>query len=279
MATVAGFYAYGKYKTAKAIHDLPSKLGVEIHQTTSGFTFTKSEGGRRLFSISAGRAVQLKQGQKAELHDVRIIVFGRSSQPGAAENTYDQIYGKDFAYDPEAGVVSAAGDVAIDLGNQGEPPADPRDTKPGAGSLHLNTSGLTFNQKTGAAETRENIEFALPQAKGVAQGARYDAKKMTLDLLSTVRVTATAEAARASGINLAATTLEAASATIVDRPVRAELRGVSMQQGERSLSADRVILGLDAKNQIQKLLASGDVRARREGKAPVDVRADRKSVV
>lgn len=274
VAAVAGFYAYGRYKTAKAIHDLPSKLGVDIHQTTQGFTFTKSDGGRRIFSISAGRAVQLKQGQLAELHDVRIVIFGRGNTgtPGTQDNTYDQIYGKEFRYDPETGEVSAPGEVAIDLNNQGEPPADPRDTKPGPGNIHLKTSGLSFNQKTGMAETKDAIEFSLPQAKGVAHGARYDAKKMTLDLLATVRVTATAEGARSAGVNLAGTTLDAGSASILDRPVRAELRGVNLHQGDRTLAATTVTLGLDAHNQIQKLIATGDVRARREGKAPAEIK-------
>ena len=270
---VAGFYGYARYRISKELKNAPLKLAAGVGQLTKGFTFTKSEGGRRLFTISAGSGTQFTAGQRAELNDVRIIVFGRAGQPGADQGLYDQIYGKRFSYDPDSGDVTASGEVGIDLGNHGEPPSDPHDTKPSPGSIHLRTSGLRFNQKSGVAETRDVIEFSLPQAKGQARGARYDAKKMTLDLLSSVQVTATAEAARSVGVNIAATTLEAASASIVDRPVRAELHQVNLKQGDRSLSASSLALVLDAQNQVKSLVASGDVHGQRSGKAPADVRA------
>src|SRR5438067_10667086 len=44
------------------------------------------------------RSVQYKQGQKAELNDVRIIVYGQTnarSAQGAGQPSYDEIYGQD----------------------------------------------------------------------------------------------------------------------------------------------------------------------------------------
>ena len=41
--------------------------------------------------------IGVKEGGKAELRDVSIVVYGRQS------NRYDQIYGDDFAYDPKTG--------------------------------------------------------------------------------------------------------------------------------------------------------------------------------
>src|SRR5438067_12647228 len=98
LALVVGFYSYARYRVRRALVDVPARLGVNIQQSTAGFTFSKSEGGRTLFSLTAGKAVQYKNGQRATLSDVRIVVYGRNdakSPPGkgaqpAAEH-YDQI--------------------------------------------------------------------------------------------------------------------------------------------------------------------------------------------
>src|ERR1043166_2174263 len=178
-AGVLGFYAYARYRVNRAIKEVPKALGVDVQQVANGFKVSKSEGGRMLFSISAGSAVQYKGGQKAELKDARIIVYNRgkgSNDP--ATDIYDQIYGKQFDYDHATGEVKATGDVMIDLQAKGEPPDDPAKTTASPGALHLKTSGLNFNEKTGIAETDSTIEFALPQGKGSAIGAVYDSKLM-----------------------------------------------------------------------------------------------------
>src|SRR5438477_4653264 len=128
-ATVLGFYSYARYRVHKAVAKIPAKLGVDIKQSTAGFSFSKSEGGRTLFSITAGKAVQYKQGERAVLSDVRIIVYARptptAKQGAAAENNasqhYDQIFGKEFEYDPASGNVTATGEVRIDMEAEGKP--------------------------------------------------------------------------------------------------------------------------------------------------------------
>src|SRR5512146_2005028 len=109
VAVVAGFYFYARIQLRKIVKEAPQKLGIEIQQSTQGFSLSKSEGGRTLFTIRASKAVQYKQGGRAELHDVSILVYGRE------DNRFDQIYGSDFEYDPQTGNVVAKGDVHIDL--------------------------------------------------------------------------------------------------------------------------------------------------------------------
>src|SRR5438067_1273157 len=187
--SVIGFYSYARYRIRAAIHDVPKKLGVNIQQSASGFKITKSEGGRMLFSIAASSAVQYKGNERAQLSDARIIVYNHgkgTSDP--ATDIYDQIYGKQFDYDHATGEVKATGDVMIDLQAKGTPPDDPAKTTASAGALHLKTSGLTFNEKTGIAETDKTIEFALPQGRGSAVGAIYDSKLMMVHLKSDVQV-------------------------------------------------------------------------------------------
>ena len=263
LAVVIGFYAYAKYKVAKEIADIPKKLGIDVQQSTQGFTFSKSEGGKTLFTISAGKAVQFKQGQRAELENVRIIVLGENDD-------YDQIFGKAFAYDPEAGVVAAKGEVLIDLQAQGKPTSDPLQNAE-KGRVHFRTSGLSFNQKTGMAETQKKIEFSIPQASGSAKGATYDSKKRTLTLAADVRLATSSQTAA----KLPPTRLAAGRAFIEDQPLRAVLHQVRMEQDARSLSADEVTVALREDNTIERIIAAGSVVAEAQGKTDSSLRAQR----
>src|SRR3954471_4498343 len=189
LTAVVCFYAYARYRVRSAIKEIPKALGVNVQQLANGFKVSKSEGGRMLFSISAASAVQYKGNQKAQLKDARIIVYNRGKGTNdPATDVYDQIYGKEFDYDHETGEVKAEGDVLIDLQGKGAPPDDPAKTTASPGALHLKTSGLTFNEKTGIAETNNVIEFALPQGSGSATGAVYDSKLMSVHLKSDVKL-------------------------------------------------------------------------------------------
>src|SRR5689334_24259978 len=84
---VAGFYLYARWRVQHAVKIASQKLQVDIQQSTEGFTLSKSEGGRTLFSIHAKKAEQFKEGGRAVLHEVNIIIYGDDS------NRFDQIYG------------------------------------------------------------------------------------------------------------------------------------------------------------------------------------------
>jgi lipopolysaccharide export system protein LptA len=261
LVVVLGFYSYARYRVNQAIKNIPERLGVDVEQQHKGFTFTKSEGGRKQFSISARNAVQFRQGQRASLEGVRIVVYGRGTPGTGSENRYDQIYGKRFEYDQQAGEVRASGDVMIDLERRGTPSPDPLDDAPQPGSIHLKTSGLTFNQQTGIAQTAERIEFSLPQARGSAVGAIYDSAQRTLTLKSQVRVQAAAEASRHSSVNMNAAIITAGQAVITDTPRRIELARVHLEQQERALDAQHVRIFLRDDSTVERALASGDVQA------------------
>src|SRR5450755_3695571 len=127
VAVVGGFYLRARMELRNALRDLPGKVGIDIQQTSEGFTMSKSEGGRTLFTIHASKATQFKAGGHATLHDVNIIVYGRQS------DRFDQIYGDDFDYDQQAGTVVSKGLVHIDMGgNTGGNASGGVSGKPGA---------------------------------------------------------------------------------------------------------------------------------------------------
>ena len=245
VVVVCAFYLRGILKV-KRLANIP-KIPSNVAQSTKGFTFSKSEGGRTLFTIHASQAEQLKESGRAELHDVNIIIYGRES------NRFDQIYGADFLYDPASGDVIAKGEVHIDLesdatGSSRPDQAPPQEMK---NPIHLKTSGLIFNRNTGLAETKERIEFRLPEATGSAVGATFDSHASLLTLQSAVRVVTTEK-------NKA--TITAQKAIITKEPLKAVLQSARVEQQARSMQGDKVTVLLRNDNTVEKVLGEGNVR-------------------
>jgi lipopolysaccharide export system protein LptA len=174
VAAIALFLGHGRWQNRRLGHDLPVRLGTSVQQSTEGFTHSESRGGHTIYTLHASKAVQFKSDGHAELHDVSITLYGAQGAPA------NRIYGSDFDWDPVHGVARAMGEVQIDFqgtatpGPQGgKTTADDGDSK---STVHVKTSGLVFNQKTGLASTPEKIEFRLAEAAGSATGASFDSQ-------------------------------------------------------------------------------------------------------
>src|SRR5271170_1701731 len=185
ITTVAGMYFYAQWRLRKVIHDIPAKIGLDIQQTADGFSISKSVEGRTLFTVSASKAVQFKVGGRAELHNVKIVIYGKDA------SRFDRITGDDFDYDPASGEVTAKGRVLIDLQANPDGMKHSDQTPPlQAGSpLHLESNGLVFNKNTGDASAAGKVIFQTPQASGSAVGIEYVAKTGIMNLLSAVAMT------------------------------------------------------------------------------------------
>src|SRR3954470_12599212 len=265
---VAGaFYArgfYARYLLSKALKNKAAKLGIDIQQSTEGFAYSKSEGGRTLFTIRASKAVQLKAGT-AGLHDVNIVIYGREG------NRFDQIYGADFEYEPKTGDVKANGEVHIDLQGTAEGDvrpdlAPPKELK---NPIHVKTSGLVFNRNTGLANTNERIEFRIPQASGSAVGATYDSKVNRLTLHSDIHL-------ERGGSDPAQ--LDARSGVITKGSTRVEFSDATIKRGDSNFNAQTLTVYLRQDNTIERLLASGNVDALMKGKGTTHATAPRGEV-
>src|SRR5579863_2179836 len=259
---VAATYFYARHRERNALQQVPEKMGLEIKQSATGFTVSKSEQGRTLFKIQASKAVQFKQGGHAELHDVAITLYGRDS------GRYDEIYGSDFDYDPQSGDITARGEVQIDLeanpgGTVTPDQAPPKELK---NPIHLKTSGLVFNQKTGNAYTREKVEFRLPQASGSALGISYTANTNVLTLASEIRIVGAASEGP---------TLSATRGVITKNPHQVLLEHPVLETASRKGEADRATLFLRPDNTLDRVVADGNVWIRVEGAQPSGARAER----
>ncbi len=254
IATVAGMYFSAQRSLHKAVHMIPAKLGLDIQQTAEGFSISKSEAGRTQLRVSASKAVQFKQSGRAELHDVKIVVYGKDG------SRFDRITGDDFEYDPGSGNVSAKGRVLIDLeanpeGMRHSDQAPPEQTKE---PLHLETDGLVFNKNTGDASATGKVEFQTPQATGSAMGIQYVAKTGTMSLLSAVDVTVN----RPQSLHV-----KADHGVITKQPPQVVLTTVQITRERQQIKSDRATFFLRRDSTVDRILAEGDVETELSGRA------------
>ncbi len=172
VVVVAGMYFYARWRARDVVREVPQKLGLNIQQTADGFSISKSEEGRTLFTVSASKAVQFKQGGRAELHDVKIIVYGKDS------SRFDRITGDDFEYDPASGDVTARRSRSRLIWR-----ANPQGLQPArSGGSHGNEEsdshrdrGLVFNRNTGRRFRYRKARVS--DDAGVGLGRRHSVRR------------------------------------------------------------------------------------------------------
>ena len=179
--------------------DLPQKLGLNIAEEANGFVWSHEVRGHTVCKIHASKQVQFKKDGKLmlQLHDVKIELFAEDG------SRVDQIEGSEFEYDPQIGLAKAEGPVVITLMKpQVASAIAPKATTNRAlndatlnstlataaqtasvGEIEVRTSGLVFDKDSGAASTKERVDFSVAQGYGSAVGASYDAHagKLALD--------------------------------------------------------------------------------------------------
>ncbi len=248
-AVIAGMYFYARMRQRDVLKEIPNKLGFNIKQTAAGFQFSKSDGKRTQFTVQASDLKQFKLNGSAELHNVTIVLYGRDS------SRFDQIYGDNFTYDKQSGNITARGDVQIDLeanpsGLTGPDQGTPKELK---NPIHLKTKELAFNQNSGDASTDARVDFQTPQAVGWAIGMQYAGKSNTLTLGSQIHVTL-------GGQNLFAT-----HGRITRDPHVVVLDHPRLVRASGTVQAEQATFFLGPENEVQRLLATGNVHAEAAG--------------
>lgn len=185
LLAIVGFFVYGRWRMRHVAQDLPSRLGIQIQQSTRGFVLSKTEQGRTIFTLHAARALEYKSGGRVLLHDVEIDMYNR--QDGKA----DTIAGKDFQYDPHSQIVVSQGEAHIMLHTPATGHGVVAGKKKSAQIIYVTTHGLVFNQKTGVATCSGEVDFQIADSSGQAVGAEYDSKQGHLLLQSQVVLTTT----------------------------------------------------------------------------------------
>src|SRR5258708_2768607 len=263
MLFVAGMYFYARSRAIGVLKQFPGKIGIEIKQTAKGFQFSKSDGKRTLFTIEASDLKQFKLNGRAELHKVSIVLYGRDS------SRFDQIYGDDFTYDKQTGNITASGHVQVDHGANptGLTGPDQSARRERKNPIHLKTRDRIFNQSSGDASTAARVDFRTPQASGWAVGVRYSGKSNTLTLVSQIHVTMAGQQAAS---------LVATRGTITRDPRVVVLDNPHLERTAGTLQAQQASFFLGPDNDVERVLATGDVsgEAREHNADQMRARAD-----
>jgi lipopolysaccharide export system protein LptA len=262
IAIVAGMYFSAQWRLRRIVHEAPAKIGLDIQQTAEGFSISKSLEGRTLFTVSASKAVQFKQGGRAELHNVKIVVYGKDS------SRFDRISGDDFEFDPKSGDVTAKGKVLIDLeaNPEGGHSADQSPPKQSRNPIHLETEGFLFNKNSGDASASGRVVFTTPEASGSAMGVEYASRSGTLTLRSAVEM----EVTRPEPFRLSAR-----RGVIAKAPREVVLSAVHMTRPQQQLTAGRARLMLREDDTVERIIAEDDVESELHGRTTVHARSDR----
>jgi len=263
VAIVAGMYFYARWRVRGVVREIPVKVGLDIQQTAEGFSISKSVEGRTLFTVSASKAVQFKQGGRAELHNVKIVVYGKDS------GRFDRITGDDFEFDPKSGDVTAKGKVLIDLEANPEGIKSLDQTPPSAQSrnpIHLETEGVVFNKNTGNASASGKVMFETPDASGSALGIEYVSNTGIMTLRSAVEMAVT----RPQQFRLSAD-----RGQITKSPREVLLSHVRMAREQQKLESERATFFLRDDNTVERVLAEGQVESEFHGRSDAGARSDR----
>ncbi len=252
---IVAAFAYARWQARRIARDLPARLGIQIQQSMEGFTYSKTEQGRTVFTLHAARALQYRAGGHAILHDVRIQVF--NSQDGLA----DTIAGQQFEYDPRDGIVRSMDEAHIDLHAPADHAALSTATKTSNQQaatpdrmIHVVMHGLIFNQKTDMATTDGLLVFQLPQGDGQAVGAVYDGKLGHLLLKSKVVIHAQTQRGRA--------VIHAAQALYDQHASQVQMENATYVTAKEHASARQATILLRPDNSIENIHAQQQVRYR-----------------
>ena len=270
-ATLLVVVAAYRFRSSRQDRSLPARAALpgNVNQQLSGYTFTRSEGGRRIFTVRAVRTVALKQGGTTELEDVVVDVFGREG------DRHDVLRTGLAEYNPQSGNFSSRGSVEIEL-NADPPPGGSNGRQP----AYLETSNVTFRQQGSLVVSDAPVRFRAGPVSGSALGMTYATKDGWVELEKDVRVELQPAAQNVtlaahdpkSTIPFKATAgpgLEAGVVWLTAQRLRYDkdsrevaLRGpVELTQGNRRIVAGRGTVFLDSRNRLTEMLLCDEVRA------------------
>jgi len=178
VAAIGVFLLMAHFGRAAFRRDIPKRLGVNIQQEANGVTYTQNHGGRTIFKIHAAQVVELRNSHSS-LRDVTIEIYGEGG------TRTDRIQGAEFEYDQTKQIATAAGPVEILLDRPGSTASGAKN-----GQIHVETSGITFNQSTGMVTTDQRLKFTTAEDSGAAVGASYSSETGLLELNHAVELAA-----------------------------------------------------------------------------------------
>lgn len=243
-------------------------LAENISDSTQGFSFSQADHGKTIFEFRAKSKLGLKD-NKILLEYITVKVYGKDG------DRYDTITSNHCEYDQAADEIVFLDNVVIEFGplnkvrNQSQTggPGDP----PLATTVKVDR--IQYAQKTGIAETEEEVNFMRGRVHGRSRGLTYDSQNSTLRLHSQVEIFVEPAGAEDSQIQL-----KTASLTYLKLSNLVQMRSdVWIRKAGNETRADLVDAFLDPDDSsLTQINAAGNVHSvSRDPKSMMEVDAQK----
>ena len=249
-----GIYLHREWVAHVELKKAPPPLTEDKERQSIGLTVSRNEGDRTIFTVQASKSTDLRGQDISLLEDVKVTVFGKLG------DRHDIIHTHSCRYSKTNGGIQCSGNVQFDLESAADQAKAEKDKSVKPNIIHVETSAVTFDAKSGTAETAAPVGFTWPNGTGQGVGGEYSSHDGTLRLEKDVRITL-----HQSGPLAAGKKPESPATDVV-------LRGSSMEMGKLShtvvlagpatastptqqLSAGQLTLYLDAQNRAQTMVA------------------------
>jgi lipopolysaccharide export system protein LptA len=242
LVSTGGIYARRSWLQYRERKNAPAPVSATIQQQSDGFSFSKVDQDRTIFTIRASKATEFKEKNQSLLEDVSITMFG------ADGSRKDTMRTKECSYDPSSGDIRCQGEVQIELETalEAREPGQPR-------AIRIDTRDLQFNQQSGNATTPEPVSFHFAGGSGTGVGLTYKAGDSKLRLEHDVHLTLAATKNPKSPPAL----LDGSSLELDRTSSTAYLFGPAhAEQGGRNLACGLLSLRLDAQMRAREIVAT-----------------------
>jgi lipopolysaccharide export system protein LptA len=222
----------------------PAALPQNVSSQLSGYTFTRSEEGRQIFTIHAARTLSYGKGSRMALEDVHVIIYGPEG------NRHDEIATNRCWYDSKTSALQCSGNASVKLESQAGMRVRP-DIQ-GRQPLFIETSDISFDPEQSTAGTGQSVRFQFGPASGTARGITYNTRSGNLALEKDVTLDLPGRPGGAGTVKAMAgglTYRKQANQVALSSPVHIE-------QGGRSVTASAGEIFLDSANRITRVTLS-----------------------
>jgi LPS export ABC transporter protein LptC len=158
----------------------PPPAAINVEKQSSGLTFSKMDGPRKIFTVEASKSTDFKDREASLLENVKVTIFGETGQ------RHDIIQTQSCQAAKGNGGINCSGDVQIDLESAEDAERAAKDPAAAPQIVHVQTRGIKFDRASGTAETDQPVTFTFPNGNGAAVGAEYNSQQGTLRLLHNV---------------------------------------------------------------------------------------------
>ena len=176
----AGVYVQRKWSQHQDRKKAPPAPPVNVERQSNGLTFSKVEGDRKIFTVSASKSTDFKDRDATLLESVRITIFGKNNDRNDVINTQSCQYNKG------TGAIECNGDVRMDLQSAADVARGASQQSRTPQIVHVETSQVTFDRGTGIAQTGRPVKLTFPSGVGHATGVEYQSEQGSMRLLSDV---------------------------------------------------------------------------------------------